>query len=76
MTKYVELKCRKCRKKLLDNANLTLVTGHDLKIDENSIHHPSSEINCQDTIDSLYIQEMGLPEWIIASIDEVKKQLL
>lgn len=67
----IVLKCRQCRKTLLDSAMSPILSGHSSVLDGRSITSPYLDNDCEDVINSLYIEETGFPEWILSIVDEV-----
>ena len=65
------LKCRQCRKELLQTSASPILTGHNLVITAESIHYPCPDTDCRDMVDSFYLEEDGLPEWLLLTVKEV-----
>uniref|UniRef100_R4FMN4 E3 ubiquitin-protein ligase n=3 Tax=Rhodnius TaxID=13248 RepID=R4FMN4_RHOPR len=64
----ISLKCRKCRNILLNNAETPLLSSHNNKVGE--YFQRNLEEDCFDTKNSLFLQEEGLPGWIIDIVNE------
>lgn len=66
----IVLKCRQCRKTLLDSTISPILSGHNSILNARSITYPYLNNDCEDVINSLYIEETGFPDWILSSVDE------
>uniref|UniRef100_A0A146LB17 E3 ubiquitin-protein ligase RNF180 n=1 Tax=Lygus hesperus TaxID=30085 RepID=A0A146LB17_LYGHE len=65
-------KCRKCRNPVIDTRDTRIISGHEVVLNSANFFRPDEDAACEDTINSLYLMEQTLPDWMISQIDKVE----
>uniref|UniRef100_A0A023F7C9 Putative e3 ubiquitin-protein ligase n=1 Tax=Triatoma infestans TaxID=30076 RepID=A0A023F7C9_TRIIF len=70
----ITLKCRKCRHILLNDLETPLLSGHNIKVGVEYFRKSLEQVDCLEAESSLFLQEEGLPGWIIEIVNEAEWQ--
>ncbi|BES99258.1 Hypothetical protein NTJ_12075 [Nesidiocoris tenuis] len=68
---HLIVKCKKCRTPVAETNATKLLTGHEDILNGENIHRPL-ETDCSETINSLYLMEQTLPDWMVNQIDQAQ----